>query len=289
MNKIAASTDPVALDYWASKNILMPATKSLGYTSYSSMNPDSTTSRIHDCLNNSKNVLTQYSYQSTINPSEILLNSTYLLNVKDMAEINSSPENCTYFIYPDYQGSKPKGTQHALLSDWTAAGYIIGMCSNKQIEITDTNTQYIDTNTGAVNLQDSTIVLLGGPIVNGPLRHYESRRLATLYWTYNNGVNCFYRADGTRLEATALSSSAIDAGQDIFVVESFIDDKGNKVLAVYGYGWKGTFAGGKFFKFIIYPDIDDYTDSYYVYKWTDLNNDGFVDLEEIDTSPIVQG
>jgi len=289
MNKIAASTDPVALDYWASKNILMPATKSLGYTSYSSMNPDNTSSIIHDCLTNSQSVLTQYGYQSTMTPSEIVVNSSYLSNVRDIPDLNSAPENCTYFVYPDYQGSKPNGTQHALLSDWTAAGYIVGMCGNKQIETTDTNPQYIDPNTGAINLQDSTIVLFGGPIVNAPLRHYESRRLANLYWTYSNGVNCFYRADGTRLDATALSSTDIDSGQDLFVVESFIDENRNKVLAVYGYGWKGTFAGGKFFKFIIYPNISNYTDSYYVYKWIDSNGNGFVDLDEVDTTAIAQG
>jgi hypothetical protein len=40
-NMIAASTDPVALDYWASKTILMPAAQSAGNRRYSQMNPDS--------------------------------------------------------------------------------------------------------------------------------------------------------------------------------------------------------------------------------------------------------
>jgi len=39
-NIIVASTDPVALDYWAAQNILMPAAKSLGYTDLSSMDPE---------------------------------------------------------------------------------------------------------------------------------------------------------------------------------------------------------------------------------------------------------
>ena len=39
-NIIAASTDPVALDFWAAQNILMPAAKSLGYTDLSSMDPE---------------------------------------------------------------------------------------------------------------------------------------------------------------------------------------------------------------------------------------------------------
>jgi hypothetical protein len=42
-NVIAASTDPVALDYWSAKNVLLPAAKQLGYSDLSSMNPDNTT------------------------------------------------------------------------------------------------------------------------------------------------------------------------------------------------------------------------------------------------------
>jgi len=40
INTIAASTDPVALDYWAAQNILIPAAKSKGYSDLSSMDPD---------------------------------------------------------------------------------------------------------------------------------------------------------------------------------------------------------------------------------------------------------
>jgi hypothetical protein len=41
-NMIAASTDPVALDYWAAKNVLMPAAQAEGNRRYASMSPDST-------------------------------------------------------------------------------------------------------------------------------------------------------------------------------------------------------------------------------------------------------
>ncbi|MCJ7445982.1 MAG: DUF362 domain-containing protein [Methanotrichaceae archaeon] len=39
-NVIAASTDPVALDYWAAKNILMPTAMTKGRSDISSMDPD---------------------------------------------------------------------------------------------------------------------------------------------------------------------------------------------------------------------------------------------------------
>jgi hypothetical protein len=41
-NMIAASLDPVALDYWAAKNILMPTARAEGNRRYTSMNPDGT-------------------------------------------------------------------------------------------------------------------------------------------------------------------------------------------------------------------------------------------------------
>jgi hypothetical protein len=40
-NTIAASVDPVALDYWASKNVLMPAAQAVGNRRYTAMDPDS--------------------------------------------------------------------------------------------------------------------------------------------------------------------------------------------------------------------------------------------------------
>jgi len=42
VNIIAASTDPVALDYWAAKYILLEAAKKKGYSGLSSIDPDNT-------------------------------------------------------------------------------------------------------------------------------------------------------------------------------------------------------------------------------------------------------
>jgi uncharacterized protein (DUF362 family) len=288
VNKLAASTDPIALDYWSSKNILMPVTRSLGYTSYESMNPDNPDKRFHKTLNNSMNVLLAYGYQATMDPSQIRIYSSYASQVADLSNFPTLPENNTYFIYPDFEGDKPSGVNYATLSDWTSMGYVAGMCENRQCEVTDTNSVTIDTNTGQPQLQDKTLVLGGGPLVNAPINYYEDRRLAPLYWRNINGVNYWYRADGTRIDETALSYTQIDQGRDMFVIESFIDEVGNRVLVIYGYGWKGTFAGGKFFKFDICPNIDNFTDSYYIYEWVDTG-DGFVDLDEINPAPIVQG
>jgi hypothetical protein len=44
VNVLIASTDPVALDYWAAKNILMKTANLIGYTDLHTINPDSTNS-----------------------------------------------------------------------------------------------------------------------------------------------------------------------------------------------------------------------------------------------------
>ena len=52
-------------------------------------------------------------------------------------------------------------------------------------------------------------------------------------------------------------------------------------MIIYGMGFKGTFAGGLFFKSVIVPNLAAYTHVWYVYHWVDSNGDGFVDLNEI--------
>ena len=66
-NIIAASTDPVALDFWAAQNILMPAAKSLGYTDLSSMDPENNSSgKFGNWLRLSMMELRRSGYNTTI-------------------------------------------------------------------------------------------------------------------------------------------------------------------------------------------------------------------------------
>ncbi len=42
VNMLIAGTDPVALDYWAAKNVLLPTANSIGYTNTQSLDPENT-------------------------------------------------------------------------------------------------------------------------------------------------------------------------------------------------------------------------------------------------------
>jgi len=64
---IAAGRDPVALDYWAAKNILLPAAEKLGYRNTDSLNPDITRSgSFGDWLRLSMKELQRAGYPSTL-------------------------------------------------------------------------------------------------------------------------------------------------------------------------------------------------------------------------------
>ena len=76
-NQIVAGLDPVAIDYWSSKNILLPAAQSLGYgsSSCSSLDPDSPGQIFHNYLTQSAMMISAAGIQATMDPSRIKLYS----------------------------------------------------------------------------------------------------------------------------------------------------------------------------------------------------------------------
>ena len=83
-------------------------------------------------------------------------------------------------------------------------------------------------------------------------------------------------ADGTTIADATLPISVINNNEDMFVIEVYIDASGRYVLLCYGFGWKGTYAAGKYFDAVIYPNLASYTFEWIIVKWQDTNGDGFV-------------
>lgn len=67
-----------------------------------------------------------------------------------------------------------------------------------------------------------------------------------------------------------------DEHNDLFLIEMFQDSDGRHVFLVYGIGWKGTYAAGKYFHKEIYPNLKQFTDSWIIVKWEDTNGNNFV-------------
>jgi len=210
-----------------------------------------------------------------------------VLSAAGSAVINAPAWN-VFLIYPDYDpGHSPKdnGAKNAALSDFTAMGVIYGMTVNTQVETLDTSATHVTQSTGRPLLVEKAVVLVGGQAVHACVRYYENQRIAPVYPSVEGTMYYWYTRAGVKLASTAFDSTLFGNGisyhQDMFVVECFQDSDGNVVFVIYGYGWKGSFAGGRYFKSTIYPNISTYTHAYYIYQWIDANNDGFPDLNEI--------
>ena len=62
----------------------------------------------------------------------------------------------------------------------------------------------------------------------------------------------------------------------MFVIESYRDHDGKYVMLCYGFGWKGTYAAGKYLDVVIYPNLEAYAESWIIVRWEDTKGDGFV-------------
>ncbi|MFW9967864.1 MAG: DUF362 domain-containing protein [Candidatus Thorarchaeota archaeon] len=99
---IGASQDPVALDYWASKNVLCGTAEYLNYTTYSSLSPDyeplsdqyygsdPMDESFHNYLERSMNVLIDAGYTATMNETEMNAYVVHLVGIT-----TSGPTNTT--------------------------------------------------------------------------------------------------------------------------------------------------------------------------------------------------
>jgi hypothetical protein len=94
--------------------------------------------------------------------------------------------------------------------------------------------------------------------------HQES---GTCYFQYSNR---------TSIAGANLPASVINSNTDVFVVEVYRDGDGRYMLLCYGFGWKGTYAAGKYFDAEIYPNIGSYPYTWLIVKWEDTNGNGFV-------------
>jgi len=130
VNVVMASRDPVALDYWAAKHVLMQTAQSLGYTDLRSLNPDHTENSGESgdgaevfgvWLRRSKNVLGNASYQVTMNeaqmnvyvapeqPSEVSVNSVVVRSTSSPSQVSSTDPWTEYYANASITTTKTFG------------------------------------------------------------------------------------------------------------------------------------------------------------------------------------
>jgi hypothetical protein len=186
--------------------------------------------------------------------------------------ILNSPANSIYFMY--YKKSSS--------NDSLAAKTLLNMCKNPQAEIHyELNDTWVDPN--GYPKPDKIdpgkyIVLFGGPYSQPCVKHYEQTGQDRITFKCNSSHIWWETRKKEILGKTPRFE--LDEQHDVFVMKSFVDDYGRRVLISYGYGWKGTIAASLYCR-TIYEKSSKYNKSYYVFHWADWNNNLLPDRDEI--------
>jgi outer membrane protein assembly factor BamB len=184
-------------------------------------------------------------------------------------------------IYPSDENTKPLGCSAAMVSDWTASAFISTKLENAT-EGLDTNIAFVNQASGKPSGTAGTgVVTFGGPLVNLIVAYAENISTQTgdkapIRFHQESGTCYFQNSNGTSINGANLSLSVISSNTDMFVIEVYRDGDGRYMLLCYGFGWKGTYAAGKYFDDEIYPSIAIYPYTWLIVKWEDTNSNGFV-------------
>jgi hypothetical protein len=184
-------------------------------------------------------------------------------------------------IYPSDNSTKPLGCVAAWVSDWTSSAFVTTKLQH-YTEGLDINSSFVDPTSGSpLGVSGIGIVSFGGPVVNPVVKYAEgsgtpSENRAPIKFYSDAGIFYFQHSNGSSITGANLPASVINNNQDMFIIEVYLDGGGRYIMLSYGFGWKGTYAAGKYFDTTIYPNLASYTISWIVVKWQDTNGDSFV-------------
>ena len=207
----------------------------------------------------------------------LLVNNTPVpnANFNGLAEIESllnAPANSVYFMYhtnSSFHDSPPTRT-------------VMNMCKNPQVEISyELNDAWVDSNGHPKpDKIDSGkyIVLFGGPYSQPCVKYYEQAGQDLITFECNSSHIWWETRKKEILGKTPRFE--LDEHHDVFVMKSFVDYYGRKVLISYGYDWKGTLAASLYCR-TIYKKNSQYNNSYHVFHWVDWDNNLLPDTKEV--------
>lgn len=187
-------------------------------------------------------------------------------------------------IYPSSAEPKPLGCGKALETDWLASAFVTATLED-YCEGLDTDETFVNQSSGKASGEYGCgLVSFGGPLVNPFVRYCEldgtpALDRAPVKFVDEGGEASFRHANGTNIPGASLPWSDVNNDMDMFLIEVFRDKDGRYIMLCYGFGWKGTYAAGKYFNTHIAPNLGNYPYSWIIVKWEDTNGDGFVNNE----------
>jgi len=124
------------------------------------------------------------------------------------------------------------------------------------------------------------IVTFGGRCANRMVSYFEDGGIAKVGYGNDGTHHIFTRiSDSSQIYAVDLATYD-ESEKDYFVFQVYKNGD-NYIFSEWGICAKGTYAGGICFIDIICPNIQYFTDQYYIYSWTDLNDDDMPQPSEI--------
>jgi hypothetical protein len=200
-------------------------------------------------------------------------------NYSAVERLINAPDNSVLFVYPESNKSRAKlvGVQYPSQEDYAfcelAGGILFGMTKSTQLSTTD-STAYVDHQSGKPQF-DGAIVIMGSSQVNAAALHYEQTGQTALLLAQDTSSMFIQNRTGTVLESTRVDKNTLNgSSSEIFVVETFKDTDGRRVVFVWGYAGRGAIAAARFVKFNIIAHPEDYTSGFYVGRWTDAKEGG---------------
>ena len=178
--------------------------------------------------------------------------------------IFSASGTSTYFI-----GTSNPYDNQALLGAW---GIRAAQLNSTQIGPC-TRPDWVDQTTGRP-LVSGNLVVVAGPLSNKLTGYYVSQGLALGFRFFNGYAQIVYQNN----VLAQMPEGAIGKGQDMFVVQAFMDGD-RPVLAIWGIGAQGTLASGVWL-LSNFSHLGSLNHSTYIYAWTDSNGDNYPQSNE---------
>ena len=194
----------------------------------------------------------------------------------------------TYFINGD-----PSVSQYTAY-DSLSAGILYGLCRNPQLFGFDTSASWVTqtgANRGALLLDGRHVVTMGGYGSNFLENYYENTAAATpVHARLNTATNMYefvHVASGTVVASIAADTDF--SHHDLVVIMTVYPWKtasvrANDILIIYGISWRGTWAGGIYFKEVLWGSSATWMHigwNYAILTWNDTNGDTYPTANEI--------
>jgi hypothetical protein len=216
-------------------------------------------------------------YQYIVSTRDPLLGAGNSLNTVSRYVIDAASMTAV-FVLPDYGGhrhtpsSKCANVGAASIDDYSSAGPLLTVALNMQNQILDTDPSISQDECGNPSgVGNVTIAAIGGPWINTVTYYYEQIAGISPVYSESDGsdIVVVVRTTGETYTITPNMDGSTDSGPERFLLQSFLDGQGRHVYLIYGSGWAATLAAVLFLRSFVLSSLFEFTNSWYVYEWTD--------------------